>query len=153
MLNLICCNCLFLHEILKAGGQFGHIAAKAAQSAKAGQVRSPCPTFRTTQSTKAAAPAWRSGRAMIAIASTHTYGGAALGRLLGRRPALAKAACWSVIAWECSFPLALVVPTTARLAILASGVAFHLSIAFMMRLNGFVWAFAATYAAIWWVAR
>jgi hypothetical protein len=56
--------------------------------------------------------------------------------------------CWSVMSWEATFPIVLVVPRPAVWPLLALGVLFHLSIAALMGFNGFLFAFPAAYFAI-----
>ena len=86
---------------------------------------------------------------MAAILSTEGYGLPMFAKILSDRPVLDKFLCWSVIAWEIAFPLVLVAPTTAMVAILSIGVVFHASCAFVMGLNRFVWAFCGCYPAVW----
>src|SRR5262249_40499765 len=92
---------------------------------------------------KLAAPSRRSGRAVRTVFATSTTGHPALHRLFADRPRLARLMAWGTMGWECAFPIVLVVPEPARLALLASGVAFHLTIAAMMGIHLFVWAFVA----------
>jgi uncharacterized membrane protein (DUF485 family) len=98
---------------------------------------------------KAASPIWRSGRAMAGILSTEGYGIPAFARLLSARPRLDKLLCWAVISWEIGFPLVLIAPRPVALALLATGVGFHVSCAIVMGLNRFVWAFCGCYPAVW----
>jgi hypothetical protein len=102
---------------------------------------------------KAVAPAWRDGSALQRILATQSLGNKRLARLFGERAGLAQAMCWLVIVWECMFPLVLLLPAQLKLPAFAAGLLFHLSIAFTMGLNQFVWAFAATYPALWWVSQ
>src|SRR4051812_24963605 len=69
-----------------------------------------CLSYFIAGATKLAAPKWRSGEAMTAVMGTHTYGSPLLFKVLRRRPWLSRLGCWSVIAWEATFPCALVVP-------------------------------------------
>lgn len=98
---------------------------------------------------KLRAPSWRSGAAMTAVMSTHTYGSAMFHRTLLARPRLSQALCWSVMLWETAFPLALVVPHFLMWALLLSGFLFHASLAALMGINLFLFAFPAAYVAIW----
>jgi hypothetical protein len=102
---------------------------------------------------KLVAPAWRSGRALAGVFSTTSNGDPRLHRVFAARPRLSRALCWLTMLWECAMPLALVVPDPARLAFLASGALFHLTVAATMGIHLFVWAFIAPYAAIWAVTR
>lgn len=97
---------------------------------------------------KAVSPAWRSGSAMPNIMSTVGFGLPPLGAFLHRHPRLALAACWSVIVLECAALPAILLGTPAALAIIGIGLCFHLSVAVLMGLNGFLWSFAAAYPAL-----
>ena len=97
---------------------------------------------------KLASARWRSGVALAAILSTRTFGTPAIGAALRRHPAAARVLSWGVIGFECSALLAVLAGPRAVLAFVAAGVGFHLATATVMRLNHFVWAFAATYPAM-----
>jgi len=98
---------------------------------------------------KVVSPVWRSGTAMTGILSTEGYGLPGIADLLIAHPLLDRLACWSVIVWEVTFPLALVAPRAMLVAYLATGITFHVSCAVMMGLNRFVWAFCGCYPAVW----
>jgi hypothetical protein len=98
---------------------------------------------------KLAAPKWRSGEAITALLSTHTYGNQRLFNLLRDRPALSRALCWSVMLWETTFPLLLCGSDSMLITQFAIGLLFHASIAGLMGLNLFLTAFPATYVAMW----
>jgi hypothetical protein len=68
--------------------------------------------------------------------------------LLGAHPTVSRFVCWSVIGFECSAPLLILAGTPGAVAIIACGLVFHASIAMLMGLNVFLWAFAATYPAL-----
>ena len=102
--------------------------------------------------TKLASQTWRSGRALPAAVASYSYGHRVFYRPLASRPALGFLLCWLTIGWECLFPLVLVVPPPIRLFLLLSGAFFHFSIAVAMGIDDLLWAYAATYPAIWWVA-
>ena len=95
---------------------------------------------------------WRSGSAVRDIVNTRTYGNRLAVQVFDRWPALKPIACWGVILFECSFPLALLSPKLA-IAYFAFGAAMHLGIAAAMGLNNFLWAFIATYPAIYIAAQ
>jgi hypothetical protein len=78
------------------------------------------------------------------------YGSRAAGRFVNGRPWLCVALAWAVIFSECLFPLSLAVPMPVALALLAGGVAFHVTSGVVMGLNTFIWSFLATYPAILW---
>lgn len=112
-------------------------------------VAQACLAYFKAGAAKLAGPRWRSGEALIAITST-SLGHPALFRILRARPRLSQVLCWAIFLWEMAFPLVLVLPERWSLALLVSGVLFHLSIAAIMGLNTFVWAFPATYVALFW---
>ena len=97
---------------------------------------------------KASARGWRDGSYLIGICGTHIYGHAAIASALRQRPGLAKVMSCLLVTWECAFPLVLVAPLPVALAILGSGVLFHLINGYVMGLNTFIWSFTATYPAI-----
>jgi len=98
---------------------------------------------------KLASPVWRSGTAMTGILSTEGYGRPRMAELLVAHPLVDRLMCWTVVAWEVTFPLAVVAPRPVLFAYLATGAAFHISCAVMMGLNRFVWAFCGCYPAVW----
>ncbi len=110
-----------------------------------------CLAYGTAGWAKAPMPGWRDGSYLTAILRTHIYGSPAVGEILAVHPRLARAATLAVLAWECTFPLVLILPAPAAWAMLAMGVFFHLTNAFVMRLNTFVWSFLATYPAVIWI--
>jgi hypothetical protein len=102
---------------------------------------------------KAASPTWRSGRALPGILSTIGYGIPRLGKLLDENPQLARILCWSVILFECTAPLLILVGTPGAIVVVAAGILFHLSISYIMGLNIFPWSFGAAYPALLWLAH
>ena len=90
---------------------------------------------------------WRGGSALPGILSTRLFGFPAFGAWLDRHGRLAWCFSWSTIAWEVSFPVVLVAPREVGLVYFGCGVLFHLSSAFTMGLNKFIWAFLALYPA------
>jgi hypothetical protein len=93
---------------------------------------------------------WRDGTYLAAVLNARIYGMPPLGRFLTAHPALARLASRGVLAWECSFPLVLIVPAPIAFGIIGLGVAFHVVNACVMGLNCFVWSFVATYPALVW---
>jgi hypothetical protein len=102
---------------------------------------------------KAISPSWRSGRAVPGILSTVGHGSPSVGAWLRGHPQLSRLACWSVILFECSAPLLILLGVPGALAIITFGLGFHLSIALLMGLNNFLWSFAATYPALLLLAQ
>ncbi len=102
---------------------------------------------------KLAGPRWRSGAGLVGVLETQTYGARALSGLLRKHPGLALACSWVVILGESLFPAVLAAPQPVAMALLAFGAVFHLGAAAVMGLNTFLWAFPATYPAVWWCAH
>jgi hypothetical protein len=96
---------------------------------------------------KLRSPVWRSGAALPGILSTRLFGSPALATWLDRRRLLARSMSLATIFWEVSFPVVLVAPREIGLCYFAGGVLFHVSTAFTMGLNKFIWAFIALYPA------
>ncbi|WP_181787131.1 hypothetical protein [Streptomyces phytophilus] len=97
---------------------------------------------------KLISPVWRGGSALGGILGTRTYGHRRLGPVVASHPRAAKLAGWWVIALECAFPLVLLGEPRVTYAVLALTLAMHLGILVLMRLNTFLWAFAATYPSV-----
>jgi hypothetical protein len=92
---------------------------------------------------------WRSGIALPNIMSIAYYGNNTLYRILVKHDNLSKVLCWSVIIVECSFWMIFLTQGTTSIIFLSVGFMLHASIAVLMGLNDFFWAFIAPYPAIW----
>ncbi len=101
---------------------------------------------------KLVSPVWRSGEAIYLVFNTCTYGNRWIARLLRDRRWLRLLLCWSVILVESLFPLAFVLPYPGVWFFLIAAGLFHLSCAVIMGLNSFLFAFVATYPAVYYVA-
>lgn len=112
-----------------------------------------CWSYLVAGVSKLASPSWRSGRSITDLLSTRAYGSRWLSRHVAPRPRLAWFLSWTTLLWECAFPLVLIVPDELRVAFFCSGVLFHTIMALLMGLNTFIWAYAATYPALWAVTR
>lgn len=97
---------------------------------------------------KLVSPIWRGGDALMGVMSTQTYGHLLAVKIAGQRPLLCSFVCWLVIITEMLFPLALVAPVQILIVCLAGFGIFHLSNAYFMGLNAFVWPFVATYPSV-----
>lgn len=95
---------------------------------------------------------WRRGRALAAFFALPRYGVPAAARALAARPALGRAAAWSVLLFECTFPLALLGPQLCG-PLLAVALAFHVINSALFGLNRFLWAWAAAYPAVYYVSQ
>lgn len=93
---------------------------------------------------KLAQPSWREGTALGRFAALPKYGVPARARAWLATPSLGRMASWSVLLFECSFPLALLGPRFA-LAYLSVGALFHVLNAALFGLNRFLWAWLALY--------
>jgi hypothetical protein len=97
---------------------------------------------------KVISPTWRSGEAVRRILGTRTYGTRASAALVTGRHGVCVALSWSLMLFECAFPLALGFGKTGFAVFAVLGIFFHMTNAVTMGLNTFVWAFVATYPAI-----
>ncbi|NWN87083.1 MAG: hypothetical protein HLX51_00850 [Micrococcaceae bacterium] len=100
-------------------------------------------SYFTSGYVKLISPVWRSGDSMVGITRTTSYGGADFNTLMVRYPAIRKVIAWSVIIGEISAPVVIFLPTPIRRIWQISMVAMHISIAAIMGLNRFMWAFAS----------
>jgi hypothetical protein len=98
---------------------------------------------------KLVSPVWRGGTAVPAIINTHGHGLALASSLFHRHASLGRWSSWSVMTFELFFPAVLLAPAPIAEALLAVGLLFHLACAIVMGLNGFLWAFPATYPCVW----
>ena len=94
---------------------------------------------------------WRDGTYLAAVLTARIYGNPPVGRYLGAHQTLSKFASRALLAWECSFPLVIVLPAPVSYTVLAIGAAFHVTNAVLMGLNCFVWSFFAVYPPLLWV--
>jgi hypothetical protein len=97
---------------------------------------------------KLSSDTWRRGTAVPAILNTVGLGRPALARTLRRHHVLSLGLCWSVIAFECLVPTAILLGPPGIYVVLAFGLAFHIGIAITMGLNTFLWAFTSAYPAL-----
>ena len=101
---------------------------------------------------KALAPRWRSGEAFRIVLMSENYGCRPLGNLVTKWPSLGQISGWSVILFELGFPFVVLLGPRPALLLLILGLGFHFGVAAAMGLNGFVWSFAATYPAVFWLS-
>jgi hypothetical protein len=107
-----------------------------------------CIAYLSSGLSKLNSSAWKKG-----VALTHIYDGSllrnpAMARSLNDRPRLAQLLCWSTMALEILFPIALFAPPPFMLMFLAAGAVFHLGVAITFGLGSFMWAFLAAYPAV-----
>lgn len=101
--------------------------------------------------TKARRPQWRSGRALRTFVGIERYGAPAWTSTLLAVPGVATVASLTLIVWQVSLPLSIVAPSWCILACLIALV-FHVINFFVFGLQRFVWAWAITYPAVWFVS-
>lgn len=94
---------------------------------------------------------WRSGSLLVEIFWNHPHRFEPIGRLLTRHRSLAFVGSWSVILLELLFPLCVLMPEPFFYGYLAAGLFFHIAVSFTMGLHGFLWSFASTYPALYYV--
>jgi hypothetical protein len=107
-----------------------------------------CLAYSTAGVAKLISQSWRSGLAIQGVLSTRTHGMQRLNMVIQKSSLLALVVCWGTIALETAFILAPVLPPMPLLALLAIAAFFHVGIALVMGLNGFLWSFVSTYPAI-----
>jgi hypothetical protein len=112
-----------------------------------------CLAYLTSGIAKLAGSRWRDGTGLVGILATKTYGMRVLADALRRHRGVALVASWIVILGETLFPAVLIAPPSMILGFMVWGVVFHLGSAAVMGLNTFLWAFPATYPAIWYCAN
>ena len=103
----------------------------------------------TAGTAKLVSPVWRGGLALPAIVNTRIHGTPLAARLLSRHQRLGTLVGWFVILFEVLFVAVYFAPEPLAAGILFAGVSFHAGCAVIMGLNGFLWAFPATYACVW----
>ncbi len=92
---------------------------------------------------KLAGGSWRDGSAVTDILRTRAYGNERMWRLLDRHPAIGRALTWTVLGFECAFPVVYVLPPAAVRGLMAGALGFHLVNGHAMGLWRFVFAFAS----------
>lgn len=104
-----------------------------------------CLNYFTSGILKMKSSGWRSGKHLLGILSTETYGNESFYLRIKRYPNLAKVVSWTVILWETLFIIGYLIGPYCLEAFLVLGVLFHLSNAIVMRLNTFFWSFVSSY--------
>jgi hypothetical protein len=97
---------------------------------------------------KLAGTAWRSGAAIRLILATASYGSPVVSRV---RPSWGTPLSWSVIAFEVGSPALLLGGDIGLIIFVALAVGFHASVAILLGLNNFLWAFGACLPAVVWL--
>lgn len=92
-------------------------------------------------------PAWRAGRALPILVALPQYRVPRRAAALLATPRAGRVLAFAMLAFECTFPLALLHPT-ACIAYLAIGACFHLGNAVVFGLNRFLWIWLAAFPAL-----
>jgi hypothetical protein len=100
---------------------------------------------------KLRSPVWRNGSAPAAFAAVERYAVPSWVRTTLQIPGTSQLASHFLIAWQISFPVSLLSPTWCA-ASCAIGLAFHIVNFFVFGLQRFVFAWAMTYPAVWFVS-
>ncbi len=106
-------------------------------------------SYTTAGVAKLVSPLWRSGVAVAQVLDTYGHGHARAADFLRARPRMTRAATAAVLLVEVPFALLVLGPRPLVAATLGAAFAFHVACAFLMGLNGFLWAFPATYPCVW----
>jgi hypothetical protein len=104
--------------------------------------------YTTAGAYKASSPFWQKGKALVSITRTRAFGHPRVSKLLHRHPLLSHSSELALVLWESGFLIALIAPRPVLWMMLAAGLVFHLSCAWVMGLNTFLWAFAAGYPCV-----
>jgi hypothetical protein len=97
---------------------------------------------------KVSAPIWRNGEALAKIMNHYSYGHENFAAFLQTHTMISSIVCWLVIAFQVTFPAFYILPLPYAAAYPASGVIFHAAIAYIMRLNLFLFSFVGTYPCL-----
>lgn len=91
---------------------------------------------------------WRNGSAISGVLRTRAYGTPRIAEFIQQRQQLARAICYSVIAFECLGWVCIFGGPRWCVGFLACGAAFHLVTALLMGLNAFLWSFLSAFPAV-----
>jgi len=94
---------------------------------------------------------WQNGSALTAFTASAMFAPPTVLRPILENERQAKILGWSIIAFECLFPLCFI-NVEFCLVFIAIGTLFHLGNSYVMGLNRFFFAWIATYPMLYWVA-
>ncbi len=143
MLSIVLVTVALAHVVDSETGRVLCLAFLACQA---------CLAYATSGWLKLADPLWRDGTYLGRVLSSTTFGHPRLGAFLLRNRRAARLLTAAMLGFECLFFAGVLLGGPAAVVAIACGVAFHLATAVFMGLNTFVWAFVATYPAVWFVA-
>jgi len=106
----------------------------------------------TSGMAKLISPVWRGGRAVGLIIATESYGSQSAFQAV-QRLRLSPFLSWSTIVLEVGGPFLVFLGPKPTVVFLVCSLAFHVGIAVVMGLNTFVWAFVATFPAVYCVSQ
>lgn len=109
-------------------------------------------SYLTSGTAKLISPIWRSGDALLGVMSCAEYGNQRLTDLLKDRSELSLVLSWAIMLGHLFVGLAFLYGEGAVWFGIAGGLIFHFLVALTMRLNIFVWSFAATYPSVLFLA-
>ena len=92
---------------------------------------------------------WRHGNSLLAFLQSGPFEIPTLLRRYLNIPEVTFVLSWTIISFECLFPLTLVSPNLA-LPLLMCGIGFHLANSYLLGLNRFFFIWIATYPALLW---
>jgi hypothetical protein len=95
--------------------------------------------------------AWRNGNALALMVKKEAYAVPADLRSFLQNPSVSRIASWMILIFECSFPLALLDPAVCQFYI-GLALCFHLANFFLFGLNRFVFAWMASYPALYLIS-
>jgi len=96
---------------------------------------------------------WRDGDVLTRLSESEIWIADSAATILARSPASKTVIAWSILTFECLFPVVLFLPKSAAVAVLLSGFLFHFINAVFLGLNTFLFIFVATYPAIYYLNR
>ena len=105
--------------------------------------------YLTSGLAKLSSRSWRSGKALVGIMNSGEFGNRLFSQMLDKKPRLTALCSWGIISGHIFSGITILFlgGTTVILALTIS-FCFHLSVALFMRLNGFIFAFIATYPSV-----
>jgi hypothetical protein len=105
-------------------------------------------SYLTSGVAKLISPYWRSGDIILGVLSTETYGSPLAASVLREHKIVRRTMNYATIAFESLIFITLLLPYPYNVYSLAVPLAFHLGCSFLMGLNVFPFAFAATFPAL-----
>ncbi len=90
---------------------------------------------------KACAAGWYDGSFVLEILGTSSYGNEFLLRLLQRHKSIVRFLGRGVVYCDCAMSLAMLLPPPVCVILLIIALIFHISVAYVMGLNTFLWSF------------